>query len=280
MGIKPFDECYFENFNEYEDIKLYEIGGYQCPPRYHYGPVVRDNYVLHYIVDGEGFLRMNGRDFSVTAGQAFITPPNELIYYEADRYEPWHYIWIILNGHKVVELLRQAGITRETPIYAPSSPCPQIEQCMQTLLRHHKNEYECMGTLYHLFHFMIQNAPRQPQTGSQEEETLLCIQKVIHYISRKYAEPIQIQDLAEYCGLNRSYLTRLFKDATGYSPQEYLILCRLNKAKKLLETTELPIQHIACSVGYKDSFAFSRLFKKKSGLSPTAYRNEHLRHTL
>lgn len=76
MGIKPFDECYFENFNEYEDIKLYEIGGYQCPPRYHYGPVVRDNYVLHYIVDGEGFLRMHGNSVSfISLYDSECSPP-------------------------------------------------------------------------------------------------------------------------------------------------------------------------------------------------------------
>lgn len=96
----------------------------------------------------------------------------------------------------------------------------------------------------------------------------------MNFISEKYAEPIKISDIANYCGLNRSYLTRIFKYATNDTPQEYLIHYRINKARELLTTTDLPIQHIARSVGYLDPFAFSKLFKKKTGLSPTDYRKK------
>ena len=95
----------------------------------------------------------------------------------------------------------------------------------------------------------------------------------MHYIAEKYSEPIHIQDIADFCGLDRSYLSKLFKEVTGYSPQRYLLTYRIKKAKELLESTELSIQHVSYSVGYNDPLAFSKFFKQETGLSPTQYRN-------
>ena len=69
-------------------------------------------------------------------------------------------------------------------------------------------------------------------------DSLTYIQTTIQFIRQKYSDPIRIQDIADYCGLNRSYLTRLFKHATGYTPQEYLAQYRINQAKQLLEENE------------------------------------------
>ena len=59
-------------------------------------------------------------------------------------------------------------------------------------------------------------------------------------------------------------------------PQEYLIFYRVKKAKQLLKDPDLPIQHIAYSVGYNDPFAFSKVFKKETGISPSQYRTDYL----
>lgn len=270
--MKHFDECYFVNYHTYEDLRLYEVGSYCCPPRYHYGPIVREHYVLHFIREGTGFLRMGKKEFPVYKNEAFITPPQELIYYEADPKDPWHYIWLIVNGDKAEELFQEMGVSRENPIFTPSYPCPEISQCMHTLLYNRNHEYQCIGTLYQLFHYMITSSVHRQEQISDEAPALSYIHKAIHFIQEKYAEPIKITDIAEYCGLNRSYLSRIFKEAANDTPQEYLIRYRINKACELLARTKLPIQHIACSTGYSDPFAFSKIFKQKTGLSPSTYR--------
>lgn len=130
----------------------------------------------------------------------------------------------------------------------------------------------------------LKNKPQKKRTDS-----LTYIQTTIQFIRQKYSDPIRIQDIADYCGLNRSYLTRLFKHATGYTPQEYLAQYRINQAKQLLEENGLSIQHIAYCVGYNDSFTFSKLFKRQTGFSPSDYRDfshkktpitEHTLHTV
>lgn len=273
-AMKRFDEVYFVNYHTYEDLRLYEVGSFRCSPCYHYGPVVREHYVLHFIREGRGFLHMGGVDFPVQKDQAFITPPQELIYYEADSENPWDYIWIILNGKKAMDLFYEMGYSRKNPIYIPAYPCPEISQCMHFLLQNFHKEYQCIGTLYQLFHYLIASSSSRQEPVTSEDRILPYIRKIVNFISEKYAEPIKISDIANYCGLNRSYLTRIFKYATNDTPQEYLIHYRINKARELLTTTDLPIQHIARSVGYPDPFAFSKLFKKKTGLSPTDYRKK------
>ena len=95
------------------------------------------------------------------------------------------------------------------------------------------------------------------------------------YIVENYSQKIKINELADYVGVNRSYLASSFKKATGYSPQEYLLSIRMERAKSLLETTDLPVNTISNSVGYSDQLAFSRMFKRYAGVSPTTYREEH-----
>lgn len=83
-----------------------------------------------------------------------------------------------------------------------------------------------------------------------------------------------MQSIADFCGIDRSYLSKVFKYATGYTIQEYLIRFRIKKAKQLLKETAMPVQHVSYSVGYNDAFSFSKVFKKQTGMSPSVWRNE------
>lgn len=287
-SVKHYDECYFVDYDSYDDLNLYEVGCQKCLPSYSFGPIIRNNYVLHYIISGRGTLFLDEKEFSVSAHQAFITPPFLPAFYKADSDEPWSYIWIHFNGQKAMDLLHQAGITREHPVFiaqntvfSPDSSgtqdsVPELEKCLLDILYHHENEYHCIGNLYHMFQILINTSSRKPDPHETDCQ-LNYIRNVINYIRKKYADPIHIQDIADYCGLDRSYLSKLFKNATNYSPQEYLIYVRMNKAKKLLKNEDLSIQNIAYSVGYPDPFAFSKIFKKEVGISPSVYREQYLR---
>ena len=125
-----------------------------------------------------------------------------------------------------------------------------------------------------MFQILIDTSSRR-LAPNEANGQLNYIRNVINYIQKKYADPIHIQDIADYCGLDRSYLSKLFKNATNYSPQEYLIYVRMNKAKNLLRNEDLSIQNIAYSVGYSDPFAFSKIFKREVGISPSGYREKY-----
>ena len=274
MATRHYDECYFVNYDSYDDLVLYEVGCQKCPPDYSFGPIIRNNYVLHYILSGSGSLYLDNREFPVYAEQAFITPPNLVSFYKGSTSDPWNYIWIHFNGRKAMDLLTQAGISKETPVFIPAAPSDGLKDCITEILRHNSEEYTCIGNLYRLFHFLINNSSNRP-APEESDKSLVYIKSVIEYITKKYREPIKIQDIADYCGLDRSYLSKMFKNATSYSPQEYLIFYRIQKAKQLLIKEEIPVQNVAYSIGYTDPFAFSKVFKRETGFSPTQYRSRH-----
>ena len=89
-----------------------------------------------------------------------------------------------------------------------------------------------------------------------------------------FGEALLIDELARQFGFGVRNFKRRFKDATGYTPIAYLQTLRLEQAKQLLETTQMSLDSITYKVGYEDSNSFRRLFLKRVGLLPTAYRRK------
>lgn len=84
-----------------------------------------------------------------------------------------------------------------------------------------------------------------------------------------------LDDLAKAIGVSRSGLAARFKKLTGDSPMHYLATLRTQKAITLLTTTDQTVEEIAFEVGHKDSFTFSKAFKKITGLAPREYRRQY-----
>ena len=97
----------------------------------------------------------------------------------------------------------------------------------------------------------------------------------VNYIKTHYSQHISVTRLTELLGVSQPYLYRIFKEAFGKSPKAFICEYRINRASKLLTETDLPVSEIALSVGYSDSFAFSKAFSSIRGLSPSEYRNMH-----
>ena len=110
---------------EYFDITIYQYGYEQCLPHHTFGPGMRNHYLIHCILSGSGTYRTHHGDqsseYHLHEGQAFLIEPNRLVHYYADRNSPWEYMWIEFDGMKTREYLSEAGFTRSSPIYRPSS---------------------------------------------------------------------------------------------------------------------------------------------------------------
>ena len=97
------------------------------------------------------------------------------------------------------------------------------------------------------------------------------VKRAAEFIRYNYAT-ITVSDVVEYVGFSRSYFSTLFKQMMGVSLQDYLMKCRIDRSKELLERTELSIQDIAVQAGYDNPLNFSRAFKGVCGTSPVHYR--------
>ena len=270
-----FDFCVFTDYDSSEETALYEIGSYTCEPGYSYGPIIRPRGIIHYVISGKGMLQIGGKEFHIHGGQLFFIPPNVSAYYEADHDDPWVYRWLHLGGTVVHSVLKDIGVDTDHPvldIINPRKPGKKkFTEVLQDIFDHYECEYYCVGKLYELIDFFKTEYTHTDESTSDNLK-LQYVRTVIKYIQLKYSEQIRMDDISGACGLNRSYLSRLFHAATGSTVKGYLLFYRMNTAERLLRETDNSIQYISTAVGYTDIFTFSKAFKKFADQTPSEYR--------
>ncbi|TAH66820.1 MAG: helix-turn-helix domain-containing protein [Anaerolineaceae bacterium] len=109
-------------------------------------------------------------------------------------------------------------------------------------------------------------------TTKREEQTSGLICKAKAYIEENYNRDISLDDVSRIVDISPYYFSKLFKEETGENFIEYLTNMRIEKAKELLEHSDLNIKNICVDTGYSDPNYFSRIFKKQVGVTPTEYR--------
>ena len=251
-------------------LYLHHCGEEYCAPRHTFGPAVRDHWLFHYIFNGSGTFYRKEESYHLTAGQCFLISPGEVCTYAADAETPWHYGWVGLNGGDAPRTLALCGLSRETPVAAPSSPeimLPHLRDLIESC-RLAGNDLAVMARLYRLLEEMSYGMPPQRREG----KTFDLLEE---YLGRNYSYHLSVAQLAEQLHLDRSQLFRVVKRETGLSPQQYLTRYRLRESLRLLRETELPITEVVYSVGFEDLSHFSRCFKREYGISPRQYRREH-----
>lgn len=101
----------------------------------------------------------------------------------------------------------------------------------------------------------------------------LLTQKIITYVDTELCADLSLKALSERLSVNASYLSTLFKKEMGMSLTDFVNHRRISHAQKLLISTEMPIKSVALKCGIPDVYYFSRLFKRITGTTPKAYRN-------
>lgn len=106
------------------------------------------------------------------------------------------------------------------------------------------------------------------------DEAILTAQ---NWLEESFREPVNIESLALRTGMSPRNFIRRFKKATGETPLNYLQALRLEAAKKLLEETNQTVEEITLGVGYEDISSFTKLFCRRTGLTPRQYRRKFQR---
>ena len=256
------------------DLFLCFCGMENCTPGYSYGPAVRPQYVIHYIIDGEGSYTVNNKTYKLKKNQGFLICPGTVTYYEADKNNPWSYMWIGFNGVKAETYLNYANLNEENLIFEYSKDSTlkdYISEMLKLNEMDYSNELKLEGLLYF---FMSKLVETRKDVFNQKayKSAELYLEKSIEFIENNYSNNIKINDIANYIGINRSYLTHIFKKNIDTSPQEFLVTYKIDKACTLLQNTDLSIKVVAKSIGYSDPLTFSKIFKKVKGESPKNYK--------
>jgi AraC-like DNA-binding protein len=99
-----------------------------------------------------------------------------------------------------------------------------------------------------------------------------ALRRVRAYIEANLTGRIKLEDLAAIANLSRCYFAHAFKQSLGYTPLRYVMSCRLDKARDLVEGSDMPIAEIALATGFTDQSHFSRCFRAFYGIAPLAFR--------
>lgn len=262
------------------DLYLVHCGIEKCSPGQSYGPRSRHEYHLHFILDGGGTFQINGMSYHLTKGQLFLLPPGIETFYFADKENPWYYTWVSFSGEMAVHYLRQCGFLNDVYVLDCERDPQEFLRLTHKILDSHNltaaNELKRIGYLYTILALLMESYTEslyKESTPPHDYSQDTYVEHALQYISENYMN-IHVTDIADFIGINRSYLTTIFKKSLHLSPQEYLMQLRLKKAAEMLRNTDLSVQSIASQVGYKDPLGFSRAFKNFFGSSPKKYRDD------
>ncbi len=259
------------------DLYLCYCGSHICSSGHAYGPEIRTEYLVHIVLSGKGFYTVDSKTYDIGPNSAFLIYPGVTTYYHASEDDPWTYIWVGFNGIKAETCLKHAHFSRENPVVQIQNVEPFINHINGMLASSqltYANDLAREGYLYQFVSSLIQD--RQMSNNIEEVHDYsfqVYVDHTLEYIEHNYYKNIKVQGIADYIGINRSYLTNCFKSVLNMSPQEYIFNYRMNQASLLLKNTNLPVSEIANNVGYSDALNFSKAFKKAYGINPTNYRN-------
>lgn len=273
-GICPGSDVHFCTPSERARRVLFYLescGHYYTNQEYHISRENFGNCLLFYICGGELTIRSQDTTLTARAGQvAFL---NCHLPHEYTSPNSAEFLWLHLDGTNTQQLWED--ICREQGAFVFDTPrADDIKSRMYELLSACRSEQLPHEThlsekLYALL-MACSSGASDPDAALRENTPIYA---AIQYIRTNYTENLTLEDMAQQASMSKYHFSRLFKETCGYSPHEFLILTRLNRAKHLLSTTDLPISHIAQEVGYQNATTFSSVFASRVGLSPTHFRS-------
>lgn len=250
-------------------VTIYHAGGEACKPGFLVGPMVRDHYLIHCVLDGKGIFRVGEISYTIEKGEGFLIVPEVLTFYQADEKHPWQYCWIGFQGRDVPGILNRCGISMENPLFTfPDNM--EMETCISQMAASYIRQGGGFLALSKLYEFFSMVQGEDMAKGAP----LKLATRVRRFVDRNYSYHINVEKIAQILGCNRSHMFRVFKEEYGLSVQEYLRNVRMDHARNLMEKTQMSMVEIMYSCGFDDLPNFSKRFKRQFGISPGAARKQ------
>ena len=228
---------------------------------------VSNTACIEYVVSGKGHVFIDGKEYTLQAGDTYYLPEGHDHYYYADRDEPWEKMWVNFSGAFAQRLAALCGVGEI--FYYPALNTSDLLLKFQHYSTHAEPTHafeQCSSILAHLF-IRMSNSLCAPTVASGSP-----VEKMVLYIEQHAAEALTLEQIADVCGKSVSQAERLFRAEQGCSLYQFVLDQKLAIARQLLTETGMTVKDIAAYLSFNDEFYFSGLFRRKVGVSPTKYR--------
>lgn len=269
ITLPPITEYARLNLNHLHAFNIFHYKSTSFTERKNY-----HSFMIAYTYNGTGTLIYRDREYSLTRGDGFFINCMDYHFYKAPKTN-WDVAIIHLRGPLLKDMHEQY-MQNGVAVFHDALEGEfqkQIEYLLHLYTAPHVlREWQvssCIDSL--ITYLMVLNTCH----FIEKTQTPKYIRYLVKYIESNYKSTLTLDFLAEFANVNKYYLLREFKKYTGFTPNDYLISLRINKAKQLLINTTLPAIKIAHEVGIHDINNFNNLFKKRVNMTPIQYRKSH-----
>lgn len=273
IGVLKKSEVYFSSPSQTAK-KLYyypiSAGHFFCVKDYH---LIRNNYnslLITHIIDGTFTYVKDGKHITAKAGDTVILDcykPHE--YYTNDSFES---IWVHISGANSAEIFSEIEKTQGNLV-----KCRDSHHVKKLLFRIYDSisgvspplEINMSLDIYKIFIELLYPQNIQGKFEISYEDS---IQETKQYILDNLSTNFTVKRLSDRLHMSASHFSRVFKQQTGFSPYDYVLISRLNRAKDLLQKTDMTVAEIAYDTGFNSESNFICFFTDNEGISPGKFR--------
>jgi AraC-like DNA-binding protein len=235
---------------------------------------ILDGYYLVFISKGQGtFESALTKPTTITAGTCFFLFPGVWHRYRPDPASGWEEYWIGFKGSYPDQLMTKGFFSSDIPVVSPGLN-DSLLTLMKKILDHVRSatpgyHQVISGITLEILGLVHALCTTKDLNNDVDEQT---VEKAKFFLRENLENTLDMQQLLREIPMSYSKFRKMFKQATGESPAQYHLNLRLDKARELLNSTNLNVTEVAYSLGFESVFYFSKLFKKKNGISPKSYR--------
>lgn len=249
------------------------------PSSYWFNPEkgrVLHEYQLLYLTEGEGsFQSASCKKTERSAGSIILLFPEEWHTYKPSKNKGWEEYWIGFNGRIADSLVNNQFFSKKNPVLNIGFNEQIVNLWKQGIevASFQKTAYQQMlagiaqnliGTIFYL----------EKNNSFRDKEIISQIDKARMMMRDSSYNNHSPEEIAKSLNISYSWFRRIFKQYTGFSPAQYQMEIKVQKAKELLTSTTMPVKEIAYELNFESVSYFVTFFKEKTTMSPTEYRNK------
>jgi len=224
-------------------------------------------------IRGKGWVKIGRESYDLSPGNLVVILPGQAHSYGCDADHPWTIYWCHAAGSATQYFTDMLARREVLPILHVSrylNLIPLFETMIDELSLGYSVNHLTVASmaLGHLLALIATGG----QSAQVDQFSHNRIPLAIDYMKSRWQKAVTVPAIAQACNLSTSHFSTLFKRSTGYSPLDYFLRLKMQRAAEMLDTTTRPLKEIAADVGFSDPLYFSRVFHRIYKISPSEYR--------